>query len=142
MQKVSILNRDGRRICVYLDLLDAPRGLFCVMHGLGRYAEQAHIIALRDVLLARGYSVVRFDARGSHFGESEGTFEEATVTGYLADLHDVLAWAREQVWYTAPLGLVGHSLGGLCTSLYAEAHPDEVMALVPIATAISGTMNL
>ena len=37
--------------------------------------------------------------------------------------------------------LAGHSLGGMCTTLYAEKYPKKVKGLAPISTAISGQLT-
>ncbi|MEK7067614.1 MAG: alpha/beta hydrolase, partial [Patescibacteria group bacterium] len=41
-----------------------------------------------------------------------------------------------------PFWLCGHSLGGICTALYAENYPERVRALAPISTVISGKLSM
>ena len=45
---------------------------------------------------------------------------------------------RNAKWYGEPFVLVGHSLGGISTALFAENYPDKVKALAPISTVVSG----
>jgi pimeloyl-ACP methyl ester carboxylesterase len=85
--------------------------------------------------------VVRFDTTNT-LGESDGAYEHATVTNYYEDLEDVISWASNQDWYQEPFVLVGHSLGGICSILYAEANPTQVLALAPLSTVVSGALSV
>ena len=117
------------------------KGLVFVMHGLGGFKEQPHIVAMAEAFVGHGYTAVRFDTTNT-FGESVGKYEEATTTNYYEDLEDVINWAAMQAWYMEPFVLVGHSLGGLCTALYAEHHPEKVKAVAPISTVVSGVLSM
>lgn len=141
MDRYTISNREGVNISVIVENPDSPRGLAFVMHGLGGYKEQPHIETFARAFHSKGYTVVRFDTTNS-VGESGGTYENATTTNYYADLEDVIQWASTQVWYQEPFALSGHSLGGICTALYAEKHPEKVLALAPISTVVSGQLTI
>jgi pimeloyl-ACP methyl ester carboxylesterase len=141
MKKVFIQNRHGARLAVVLELAEDPKGLGFVMHGLGGFKEQPHIQIFSKALIDSGYSVVLFDTTNT-FGESDGRYEDATTTNYHQDLEDVIAWAEGQEWYIEPFILVGHSLGGISTALYAEHHPEKVKALAPISTVVSGQLSM
>ena len=120
---------------------DSTGKLAFVMHGLGGTKDQPHIRAMIEAFLEAGYTVVSFDTTNS-FGESDGNYEDATVTSYYSDLEDVIEWASDQTWYVEPFVLCGHSLGGLSTALYAQKYPEKVKALAPIATVLSGETRL
>jgi len=145
MKTQFISNSKGQRIAVVVEkpkLNDSdPIGLAIIMHGLGGFKEQPHIAAFAKAFLDEGYVAVRFDTINS-LGESAGKYEDATVTNYYADLETVIKWARDQPWFIEPFCLAGHSLGGLCAALYAEKHPEEVKALAPISTLVSGKLSL
>jgi len=111
------------------------------MHGLSGNKNELHIRSIAEAFLDAGYTVVTFDTTNT-FGESDGQFEDATLTGYYNDLEDVINWATGQPWYTEPFVLSGHSLGGIATSLYAERYPVRVAALAPISSVISGELSL
>lgn len=140
MEKLFIKNRSGEKIAVLLEKSEPQKGLAFVMHGLGGFKEQLHIQAYAEAFLENGYTVVRFDTRNT-YGESEGKYEDATTTNYYEDLEDVISWARQQPWYEEPFYLVGHSLGSLCVALYAENHPEQVKALAPTSTVVSGKLS-
>ncbi len=141
MTKQFIQNRKGEKIAVVVDEAKPRKSLAFVMHGLGGFKEQPYIEAWADVLRQHAFTAVRFDTTNT-FGESEGRYEDATVSNYYEDLEDVIKWASQQVWYQAPFLLVGHSLGGICTALYAQQHLNQVKALAPISTVVSGRLSM
>ncbi len=141
MKKLNILNRKGQNVSVLLEQSSEQQGLAFVMHGLGGFKEQPHIATFAEAFKESGFSVVRFDTTNS-FGESDGHYEDATLTNYYEDLEDVITWASTQSWYQEPFVLCGHSLGGICSALFAEMHPEKVLALAPISTVVSGALSL
>ena len=139
--KHFILNRKGRKIAVVVNVSHHPNGLVFVMHGLSGFKEQEHIQLFAKSFRKNGFTIVLFDTTNT-LGESEGKIEEATITNYFEDLEDVIAWAKKQKWYMEPFALAGHSLGGICSILYAEKHPEKVQALAPISTVVSGKLSV
>jgi pimeloyl-ACP methyl ester carboxylesterase len=111
------------------------------MHGLGGFKEQPHIQTFADAFREKGYLAVLFDTTNT-LGESAGNYKNATTTNYYEDLEDVIKWTKTQKWYQEPFILSGHSLGGFCTAFYAENYPNEVLALAPISTVVSGKLIL
>ncbi len=140
-EKVYFKNRYGKKIAVVLEQVKNAKGLAFIMHGLGGFKEQYHIQTFAEAFLESEYNVVRFDATHT-FGESEGNYEDATITNYYEDLEDVIDWAKSQNWYQEPFFLAGHSIGGISISLFAQKYPDKVKALAPISTGISGKLGL
>lgn len=140
MQKLNIKSRKGKSIVVLVEKAQNPKGLAIVMHGLSGNKEQPHIATFADAFKEKGYTVVRFDTTNT-FGESDGRYEDATVTNYVEDLDDVIVWTKTQPWYIEPFVLAGHSLGGISIILYAEKHPGEVKGLAPISSVISGKLS-
>src|SRR5680860_130142 len=131
--KTFIKNRDGKKICVVVDENPNSKGLAFIMHGLGGSKKELHIQRFTKAFKDNGFTTVLFDTRNT-FGESEGQYEDATTTNYYEDLEDVINWAKTQDWYKEPFWLAGHSLGGLCITLYTQKHPEQVKALAPIST--------
>lgn len=141
--KTLITNRDGNEICVVVENENSTESkLAFVMHGLSGNKEEPHLRGMVEVLKSDGYTVITWDAVHT-FGESKGgPYEDATITNYYADLEDVVAWASQQSWYAEPFVLVGHSLGGISTALYAEKYPEKVKALAPISTVVNGELRM
>lgn len=140
MKKHRIKNRKEQNIVVIVEKSEKALGLAFVMHGLGGFKEQPHIKTVAKTFLEKGFTVVRFDTTNT-FGESDGNYEDATITNYYEDLEDVIEWASTQEWYQEPFCLSGHSLGGICVALYVENHPDKVQALAPLSPVVSGELS-
>lgn len=141
MPKQTIKNRKNQNISILIEENPNAKGLAFVMHGLSGFKEQDHISMFAKVFSDNGYTVVRFDTTNT-FGESDGDFEDATITNYYEDLEDIINWAKTQNWYKEPFCLVGHSLGSICISLYSQKHPIEIKALAPISTVVSGKLSV
>lgn len=141
MVKTKIENRKKEKISVIVNTSENQKGLAFVMHGLGGFKEQDQIQTFATAFAGRGFTTVLFDTTNT-IGESDGKYEDATITNYLEDLEDVIDWASDQEWYQEPFCLSGHSLGGICTSLFAENYPEKVLALAPISPVVSGKLSL
>lgn len=140
MNTFSFVNRHGLRIVVLVEENPHARGLAIVMHGLSANKEELQVLNTSQAFKEEGFTVVRFDTTNT-FGESDGQYEDATVTSYYSDLEDVIAWCKKQPWYREPFYLAGHSLGAISTALYAENHPQEVKALAPLSALVSGELS-
>lgn len=140
MEKININNRKGQKIVILLECNPEQKGLAFVMHGLSGFKEQPHIEAFAQAFKNKGFTVVRFDTTNT-FGESDGKYEDATITSYYEDLEDVIAWAKTQEWFETPFWLAGHSLGGIATALFAQKYPEKVKGLAPISTVVSGKLS-
>ena len=78
--KFFIENRKKQKIAILVEARPNAKGLVFVMHGLGGSKGQPHISAMAKVFFESGYTVVRFDTTNT-FGESDGAYEDMTVTG-------------------------------------------------------------
>ncbi|OGE86026.1 MAG: hypothetical protein A3J48_03265 [Candidatus Doudnabacteria bacterium RIFCSPHIGHO2_02_FULL_46_11] len=141
MEKLFIKNRKGQKIAVIVEKPENPKGLAFVMHGLGSWKERPITNSQAAPFLSNGYTVVRFDTTNS-YGESDGSLDKATTTNYLEDLEDVISWGQSQPWYQEPFILSGHSLGGICTGIYAAKHPEKIKGWNPVGSVISGELRL
>jgi AICAR transformylase/IMP cyclohydrolase PurH len=92
MEKLFIKNRKKQRIAVIVELNSQQKGLAFVMHGLSGFKEQPHVITVAEAFFERGFTIVRFDTTNT-IGESDGKYEDATLTNYYQDLEDVIGWA-------------------------------------------------
>lgn len=127
--------------------------LVFIMPGLGSHHEKSEFVAIAEIFTRHGYTSVSFDPTHS-FGESDGNYSDATFTNYAEDLEDVIEWARNKnlgdkqinsnplSFYSEPFVLVGHSLGGMSVTQYAEKYPERVKALAPLSTSIAGVLAM
>lgn len=141
MKKLKIKNRKDQQIVVLVEESKKSKGLVFVVHGLGGFKEEEHIKVITDVFKKKEFTTIRFDTTNT-FGESDGDYENATVTNYYEDLEDVIKWSQSQQWYKEPFYLAGHSLGSLAIVLYAEKYPKQVKGLAPLSIVVSGKLSL
>lgn len=123
---------DGTRLFVRDWLVDAPRGAFVIMHGLGehcgRYKHVAHF------LNGQGWSVRTYDHRGH--GQSAGargdTPDDETI---VRDAEMVIADFARTTGHT-PM-LFGHSLGGLFAARVATGAQVPLRGLILSSPALA-----
>ncbi|HID91356.1 TPA: alpha/beta fold hydrolase [Candidatus Bathyarchaeota archaeon] len=142
---------EGMRIAGMLHVPErtpAPGIIFC--HGFTGTRIEAHRLFVHAArhLCERGFTVLRFDFRGS--GESEGLFRDMTISGEIDDLRTAIGWLmkrREALGET--IGVNGLSLGGVVAILTAArdlrikavslwSTPADLMAL---SRALPGTVD-
>jgi len=103
------------------------RGALVLAHCFTCSKDLTIVSRLASQLSDHGYAVLRFDFTG--LGESEGTFEQSTFAANIGDLVRAALWTTEQT--SAPLGLVGHSLGGAAVLAAApKIKPVQAMAVI------------
>jgi len=124
-EKITILNRRGKKLSAILHVPEEETNKIVIMiHSFKGDKDYQPIMGdCARRLCSEGYVVIRFDCYGS--GESEGTFEEATITSEVEDLGDVIKFARDK-GYT-DIALIGLSLG---TSIAILGHDEGIKALV------------
>lgn len=137
--KQFIKNRNNVALSVVVEGELNRRGLVFIAHGLGGFKEQVHIRAMAEAFLEAGFTVVSWDAANT-IGESGGRVEDASLSSYLEDFEDVIAWAKGQKWYQEPFVLAGHSLGAACVIMYTAKNPNRVKAIVPISAFVAGSL--
>ena len=109
-----------------------PRVLVVIVHGYAEYAARYTHVAER--LTTEGAAVYAPD----HIGHGHSDGERALITDFedvVADLRTLVDLARTDR-PNLPLVMVGHSMGGLLTSRFAQEHPDEVAGIVLLGAVI------
>ena len=135
-ERFTIKNRHGLKLVIQVEAPEDPKNLVFIAHGQGGSMKQDHIRAFGQAFLENSYRVVFFDATNS-LGESGGDLMDVTYDNYVADLEDVIDWARKQEWFQQPFALCGASMGAQSTAWYAEHQPKEVKLLVPAAPTVN-----
>ena len=131
---------DGARGRLHVRTWPNPGASFLVLlsHGYGEHLGRYEHVAER--LVGEGAVVVGPDHQGH--GRSDG--ERALIVEgeeLTADLHRVAELAREQ-HPGLPVVLIGHSMGGLIATRYAQQHGDELSALVISGPVIGGNPEM
>ncbi|MES2997567.1 MAG: alpha/beta fold hydrolase [Verrucomicrobiota bacterium] len=106
MSTSHILNSAGERIDVTYHPSERHDTLVIIGHGVTGNKDRSLVVELAEGLAARGWSCLRMSFAGN--GDSEGNFEDCTISREIGDLKAVLEtvpdWVR--VIY------IGHSMGG------------------------------
>jgi dipeptidyl aminopeptidase/acylaminoacyl peptidase len=131
VEKVSFAS-EGQKIAGILHLPD-EKNPACVIasHGLLSSKNSEKYIALGEHISGKGIAMLRFDFRG--IGESEGRFEDDTVSRRIADLDSAIAFVKSYPGMGNRIGLLGSSLGGYI-SLIVASRKKEIRAVVLWAT--------
>jgi pimeloyl-ACP methyl ester carboxylesterase len=110
---------------LHLHVMGEDRGLPTVVldHGAGSMSAQWGWIMPE---IAQHTRVVAYDRPGMAWSDPSPRQLEADEL--VRDLHNAL----QQAGISGPYILVGHSMGGLITRLFAQAHPDEIAGLVQV----------
>ena len=106
-----------------------PARLVVLVHGYGEHIGRYEHVA--QALTARGSAVVGPD----HVGHGRSDGEQARVDDFesvVDDLRAVVQEARGDL----PVVLVGHSMGGLIATRYAQRHRDDLAGLVLSGPAV------
>lgn len=138
-EKIIIKNRYGLIIIALINNPKNSKGLFFLMHGFGGFKEHPLIELSETIFNNNGFTTVRFDATKS-IGESEGEMKDGTLTSYYEDLEDVIKWSSNQVWYTEPFYLLGHSTGGYCVANYTIKNKEKVKKIILYSPLVSGEL--
>jgi len=105
-----------------------------VVHGLGEHAGRQRNVA--EFLARRGFDVIAFDHRGH--GRSDGARGALRASDDLVE--DLAAIVDSSA--SAPILLVGHSMGGLVALRHALARPETVASLVLSSPALDATLSI
>jgi len=111
-----------------------PEPFPCVItsHGYKSHRDSDKYFQIGHRVPLEGIAVYRFDHRGALNGESDGEFEDTTLSRRIEDVTAAIdAVASVPQIDSSRLGLLGSSLGGMDTLL---AKSDRVKARVVMAT--------
>jgi alpha-beta hydrolase superfamily lysophospholipase len=111
-----------------------PRYLVLIAHGIAEHARRYDHVAA--ALLADGAAVYVPDHYGHGLSDGERALVE-DIEAYVDDLHLVADLARGE-HPDRPLVLIGHSLGGIIATRYAQRYRTELTALILSAPVIGG----
>ena len=103
-----------------------PRGIVAIVHGVKSHSGYYQWAG--EQLVARGLAVFALDLHGR--GKSEGErFYLEKIEDYLEDVDTLLGVARSRL-PNLPLFLLGHSAGGVISSVYTLEHQAELTGFI------------
>lgn len=109
---------DGAQVGLFSSAPEPSPPLVIVCHGFtGSKEGGGGAVAMADALAGRGFATLLFDFTGC--GESEGLWEEITLSRQVEDLGAIVEWARQRGYRRIILN--GRSFGGATALAYAAA---------------------
>ncbi|WP_024795445.1 alpha/beta hydrolase [Tomitella biformata] len=109
----------------------APRGLVVLVHGMGEHSSRYGHVA--EALTAKGFAVHAHDHRGHGRSGGKRSFIDR-MDNLVADIGIAFDHGRAAV-PDGPVVMLGHSMGGLSSALWAEDNRAKLDAL-----ALSGPL--
>jgi len=137
IRKVSFKNKAGFTLFGSLHIpenkfkLSFPAVIVC--HGLSGSKDAEHIEILSERLEQEGFIVLRFDFTGC--GESEGSYDEMTVSREVADLETALeALLTFKEVDRKRIAVIGHSFGG-SVAIITASEDRKIKAIATIGAS-------
>jgi uncharacterized protein len=120
--KFFILNKRGQRLAAILCGKASIRGpVVIVCHGFtGSKEGSGRALEMGRALASQGCSCLLFDFAGC--GESEGLWEEISLSRHMEDLADMVQWCREAGF--SKIILNGRSFGGAAALCYTASDKE------------------
>lgn len=140
-EKLFFENSKGNKLCGILScpVFDTERPIIVLCHGFSTSKDGNTYIRLEKILNSNGISIFRFDLFGH--GESEGIFEELTITEAVDDVLKAIRFLKESGF--RKIGLVGSSFGGMASILAASERDDlYILALKSPVSDYPSLFNL
>lgn len=121
-EKIFFENKKGLKLCGILSnpTGDTTKPMVVLCHGHSTSKASLTITGLEEILNKNEISTFRIDFSGH--GESEGKFEETTVSDAVADILSAFEHVKSKGYLK--FGLFGGSFGGAASILAAAKDPD------------------
>jgi len=114
-----------------------PSAKIVLVHGFGTHGDSLHFHYLRDHLTGSNFAVYSFDLRG--FGRSGGRRAYIAHWRHFRDDLRLFVNAAENDGETAPVFVLGVSLGGLIAVNYALHNPDGIRGVIAMSPALDAS---
>lgn len=101
--------------------------VFCYPCFEEKLWTQRVFVSLARELAGLGFHVLRFDYMGH--GDSDGDFEQSTITSRLSDIACAVNTLRQEIGNDAGVGLLGLRLGAALAAMYTDSD-DKIASLV------------
>jgi exosortase A-associated hydrolase 2 len=111
--------------------------VFCAPFAEEKLWAHRVMVNYARTLADSGYAVLRFDYMGN--GDSEGDFEECTITTMLSDTECAINKFKNRVQGLEAINLLGLRFGATIASIYADEKPDvnNLILWEPIVNGLS-----
>jgi len=121
-EKLFFENTKGNRLCGILanPTSNKDRPIMILCHGFSTSKDSYTYVRLEEILNGKGISTFRFDFFAH--GESEGEFEDITISEAVDDILNAIKFMKESGY--SKIGLVGSSFGGIASVIVASKTDD------------------
>lgn len=122
MEKVYFKNSKGNNFCGILSnpTLGKEKPIIILCHGFSSSKDSRTYKKLEEMLNNHQISTFRFDFFGH--GESEGKFEDITISEAVDDILNAISFLKKQGY--SKIGLIGSSFGGISSIMAASKTKD------------------
>ncbi|MCP4130291.1 MAG: alpha/beta hydrolase [bacterium] len=132
-EKVIFSNNKNQRISGRIYKSEEMSSVGVVFsHGLFSGKDGYKITRLAKDIVAAGFTLLTFDF--SFCGESEGKIEDISILQEAEDLKSAVVFFKD--YGIKDIHLMGSSMGGVVSLLYASKKSDGVKSLITIATPV------
>lgn len=130
-EKIFIPNSFGQKISAVVHRpQEKNQTLVIICPGYLDTKDYGSFVKMAEDLSEIGFTAVRFDPSG--IWESEGQTKDYSLSQYLKDVRSVINSIKEKETFEKTI-LIGHSLGGLVSLLFASQNEDlsAVVGIMP-----------
>jgi len=120
MEKIFIKNKNGEKLAGVFHKVNDKKAVVIICHGWPGSKDRKLIKSISEKLEENNINSFRFDFSGH--GESEGKFEDATVSKEKDDLNSIIKHFKEKDY---KISLIGHSTGSLIIVIYASENKNS-----------------
>jgi dipeptidyl aminopeptidase/acylaminoacyl peptidase len=137
-EKIFFKSRQGIKLCGILSnpTAEKEKPIIVLCHGFFRSKEGSTYVGLERILNEKGISTFRFDFFGH--GESEGKFEEVTISEAVDDVLSAIEFLKKSGY--EKIGLMGSSFGGMASIMAASRVND--LFLLALKSPVSDFSSL
>ena len=118
MKKLNIKNPEGEKLAGIFYPAENSKELVIFCHGRLVTKDDAFYVELCEQLFEAGFNVYRFDFSGN--GESDGKFEECTISKDILDIKSVADYFKKKKYEISCL--IGHSQGAVEVLLHQSEY--------------------
>jgi pimeloyl-ACP methyl ester carboxylesterase len=126
----KIKNRQGERLDVAFHNGENLGAIVVIGHGVTANKDRPLLKAIANGLSNKGWPCIRFSFSGN--GESEGRFEDSTISKEVDDLHEILATIPQE----KRVAYIGHSMGAAVGAITA-AKGMSIQSLISLAGMVN-----
>lgn len=137
----TALSRNGDAIVCTRYIPDkAIQGTLVLIHGLGGYKEQEHLVSVARGAAQHGFQTIVCDAVDDITNGNDAVMR-ATPTRRIENLEDVVRSVTKEPWFQGVLLVGGHSLGGLAAGIVASRAEFQTKGAILLSPVVSGDMQ-